>query len=177
LVVAFVGETLSEEVLGKDAGLGEAVDAFANFEVYPAVVYVMQEVVLSDEFLWDVREFDFDVLGSVEGGAEIEVGDVEGAEARTFVGEDTVDHEFDQFKWCRFGADIAWVADAVTCDGDACSIGVGFFGTYFADDVAVADFFETVGRNVGKVDDVKGVGVVDWWHGRVGAFETLAETA
>jgi len=73
LVVAFVGEMLSEEVLGEDAGLGEAVDAFANFEVYPAVVYVMQEVVLSDEFLWDVREFDFDVLGSVEGGAEIEV--------------------------------------------------------------------------------------------------------
>ena len=48
---------------------------------------------------------------------------------------------------------------------------------YFADDVAAADFFEMVGRNVSKVNDVKGVGAIDWWRGRVEAFETLAETA
>ena len=65
----------------------------SNFEVNPAVVYVVQEVVLSDEFLWDVREFDFDVLKSVEGSAEIEVGDVEGAKTRTLSGENAVDHE------------------------------------------------------------------------------------
>ena len=78
------------------------------------------------------------------------------------MGENTVDHEFDQFEWCCFGADIAWVADVVTCDGDACLIGVRFFGTYFADNVAVADFFEMIRRYVGKVNDMTGIGVINW---------------
>ena len=37
----------------------ETIDAVADFEIYPAFVYIVVEVVLVDELLWDVNEFDF----------------------------------------------------------------------------------------------------------------------
>ena len=139
----------------------EAVDASADFEVDPVVVNVLHEVVFINEVLRDVGELDFDVFGTIQRGAEIEVGDVEGAEACTFAGENTVDHEFDQFKWCRFGADIAWVADAVAANGDAGSVGIGFFGAHFADHLGVGDFFAAVDGYVFVVYDVEGVCAFD----------------
>jgi hypothetical protein len=45
--------------------------------------------------LRDVRELDFDVFGHVERCAEVEVGNVEGAEFGAFPGENAVDHELD----------------------------------------------------------------------------------
>jgi len=52
----------------------EAVGALADLEVHPAVdVDVVEEVVLVDEFLGDVAQFDADVLGSFERGLEVEV--------------------------------------------------------------------------------------------------------
>ena len=41
---------------------------------------VLGEVVLVDEFLGDVGEFDFDVLGAVEGRAKVKIADVEAGE-------------------------------------------------------------------------------------------------
>ena len=127
--------------------------------------------------MWDVREFDLDVLGSVEGSAEIEVGNVEGAEAGALSGENAVDHQFDQFEWCRFGSDVTWVTDAVAGYGDASSIGISLFRADFADNIAVADFFETIRRYVCEVNDMEGISAVDWLFGRICASEALAETA
>ena len=44
----------------------ETIDAVADFEIYPAFVEIVLEVVLVDEILWDVGELDFDILGIVE---------------------------------------------------------------------------------------------------------------
>jgi hypothetical protein len=55
-------------------------------------------------------------------------------------------------------------------------IGVSLFRADFADYVAVTDFFETVGRNIGEVYDVEGVGPIDRWFGGIFAFEALTET-
>jgi hypothetical protein len=60
--------------------LQEAVDASANLEVDLAVVNVLHEVVFINEVLRDAGELEFDVFRTIQRGAEIEVGDVEGAE-------------------------------------------------------------------------------------------------
>ena len=115
--------------------------------------------------LRDTGEFDFDVFGPVQRCAKVEVGDVKGAELGTFVpgGENTVDHVFDQFEWCCFGANITGVTDAVASNGDACLIWVSILWADFADNVAVADFFEMIGRYVGTVNYMEGVRAVHWW--------------
>ena len=41
----------------------DAIDAVADFEIYPAVVDIVVEVVFFNELLWDVGELDFDILG------------------------------------------------------------------------------------------------------------------
>ncbi len=73
-------------------------------------------------------------------------------------------------------SDIAWVANTVACYGDSGSIWVSFFGADLADHIAVTDFFETIGRNIGVVNDVKGVGSIYRRFGGVFAFEALTET-
>ena len=44
----------------------ETIYAVADFEIYPASVDIVVEVVLINELLGDVSELDFDVFGIVE---------------------------------------------------------------------------------------------------------------
>jgi hypothetical protein len=157
--------------------LREAVDASANFKVDPVIVNVLHEVVFIYEVLRYVGELDFDVFGAVQRSAEIEVRDVEGAELGAFAGENTVDHELDKFKGSSFGADIAWVADSVAGYRDSGAVQISFFWADFADDIAVANFFETVGRNIGEVNDMEDVGALHRRLGGTRTFVSLAETA
>ena len=106
---------------------------------------------------------------------EIEIGDVEGAELGTSSGEDTVEHEFDEFKRGGFGAYVAWVADAVARYCDSGAVGIVLFGPDLANYIAVADFFEPVGWYVGEVDDVEGIGAGDGFVGWSGAWEALTK--
>ena len=155
----------------------EAVDASADFEVDPVVVNVLHEVVFINEVLRDVGELDFDVFRTIQRGAEIEVGDVEGAELGAFAGENTVNHELDKFKGSSFGANIAWVADSVAGYRDSGAVRISFLWANFADNIAVANFFETFGRNVSEVNDMEGVGAIYRWLGGIRTFESLAETS
>jgi hypothetical protein len=45
--------------------LGQTINASTNFKIDPAVVNMLHEVVFVDEFLGDVGEFDFDILGAI----------------------------------------------------------------------------------------------------------------
>ena len=76
MVVTLCVESFSEEVIGKLASLGEAVDALPYFEVHPAVLDELVEVVFGDKLLRDVGQLDADVLVAVEGSIEIKVFDV-----------------------------------------------------------------------------------------------------
>ena len=40
----------------------ETIDSVADFEIYPAFLDIVVEVVLVNELLWDVGELDFDIL-------------------------------------------------------------------------------------------------------------------
>ena len=61
-VVTFSKEAGPEEINGQDAGLGKAIAATANFEVDPTVAVSTRKVVFINEFLWNVCDFDADIL-------------------------------------------------------------------------------------------------------------------
>lgn len=52
-VVTGNGKAFCEQFVGEDAGLGKAVHAFANVNVYVSVVDQVEKVVGIDDFLWD----------------------------------------------------------------------------------------------------------------------------
>ena len=97
-VVVKFGEAFSEEVVCKDAGLGEAIHAASHFEVDPAVADKIFESVVLNEFFGDVGDFDADVFWLVQGGVEVEIFEIEGCKASLALGEYTVDEELDKFE-------------------------------------------------------------------------------
>jgi hypothetical protein len=57
LVVPFLGKALFKELVGKDAGLREAIHPFSNLDVYPSIfVDKVSEVVAVDDFFGDDAE-------------------------------------------------------------------------------------------------------------------------
>ena len=62
----------------------ETIDAVADFEIYPAFVNIVVEVVLVNELLGGVVELDFDILRIVEWCYYIVVVDVVGDELGSF---------------------------------------------------------------------------------------------
>ena len=76
LIVFVLGQTLSEEIIGKLAGLFQPIDPFGDLEVYPVIEHKLSEVVLVDEFLGNLGEVDADIFGSIKGIAQVKVGEV-----------------------------------------------------------------------------------------------------
>jgi hypothetical protein len=96
-VVVIIGKAVSEDFVGKDACLGETVNAMAHFKVNPGVVGNLVELVLIDEFKGDVHKLDADVLWLVKQGVQIEVLEVHGGKPCITLGEYTVNEQFDEF--------------------------------------------------------------------------------
>ncbi len=96
-VVVKIGEAVLEELVGKDACLGETVHATAHFEVDPGVAGNIVELVLIDEFEGGIHKLDADVLWLVKWGVQIEVLEVHGGKPGITLGENTVDKQFDKF--------------------------------------------------------------------------------
>ncbi len=88
-VEALSNEAQSEKVIGKDASLGKSITALANFKVDPAILVLAWEIVFIDELVRDVRELDANIFGIRHRSVQIEVLEIDGAEPRSFPGEDT----------------------------------------------------------------------------------------
>ncbi len=67
-VVVEFAKAVLEEVVSKDACLGETVNAMAHFKVDPGVTGKLIELVLINEFLGDVSKLGADVHWSGRGG-------------------------------------------------------------------------------------------------------------
>jgi hypothetical protein len=89
LIVVKFGKAVSEEVVSKDACLGETVHATAHFKVDPGVMGKLVELVLANEFLGDVSKLDADKLWPVKGGDEIEILEVHGGKPSIALGENS----------------------------------------------------------------------------------------
>ncbi len=107
LIVVKFGKAVSDDVVGKDACLGETVHATAHFRVEPGVTGKLVELVLVNDFLGDVRKLDAGVLWPVKWGVEVEVLEVHGGKPSITLGENTVDEQFDKFNRARGGIYIS----------------------------------------------------------------------
>ena len=126
----------------------------------------------------DVIKADTNEFWAVKGCTKVDVSDAKSAKFGAWSGWDAVDHEFDEFEGGCLGANIAGVANAVSTDGDAGAIGVGFFGTDLADHFGVSDFLAAVQQYVFVVYDIEGVCSLDAFGGAIGGgANALAEAA
>jgi len=84
--------------------LGKTISALANFKEDPTVAVCTCKLVFLNEFGWDVCDFDADIFRIGHWGIKVEVLEVNGAEARTFVREHTVEEHLEEFEGCGVGA-------------------------------------------------------------------------
>ena len=70
--------------------MGKPIKALANFKIDPAVSISTFNVVFLDEFFGNVDDLDADIFRLEHGRVEIDVLEVDGAEASIFPGEDTM---------------------------------------------------------------------------------------
>ena len=169
MVVTLCVESFSEEVIGKLASLGEAVDTFSDFEVHPAVLDKLVEVAFGDELLWDVGQLDADVFVAFKGSIKITVFDVKNNEFGSAAQKDAIEEELDKFEGSCGCADVTREANAVATNGDAGAVGVGLVGLDFANNARVGDLLAAVGGDVGVVD---GKECVSTWGALAGAVRT-----
>jgi hypothetical protein len=138
--------------------LGKAITTLSNFEVYPAIAVATSEGVFLDELIRDVRELDANIFGIGHGSIKVEVLKVNGAEPSALPGEDTVEEEFDEFKGCGVGANVARIANPVSADGDTGSVRIVLLWADFTDHHGMTDLLALVEGDVLEVDEKEGVG-------------------
>lgn len=73
MVVPMCEKACGEEVVGELSSLFEPVHALTKYEVHPAVVFVLHEVVFVNDFLRDDAEADAGVLWSIKWRVEVEI--------------------------------------------------------------------------------------------------------
>jgi len=133
--------------------LGKTIAALANFEVDPAIAVCTCKLVLFNEFSWDVCDFDEDIFRIRHWGIKVEALEVDGAEARAFAREHTVEEHLEEFKGRGVGTNIPWETDVTATNGDAGTIRAVFFRAHFTNYHGVADFLLFVGRIIVIVDE------------------------
>ncbi len=157
LIVAFSQKAKSEEIVGQDASLGKAIAALANFKVDPTVTVSTRKLVFLYEFRWDVGDLDADICRVGHWSVKVEIFEVNGAEARSFAREHTIEHQLEEFKGRSVGASVPRETDAIASDGDASTTRIVFIRTHLTNDHDVADFFSFVGRDVIVINDKESV--------------------
>ncbi len=80
LVISFGKKAGSEEILNKNAGLGQAITALVNLEVDPPITIATLKVVLLNEFRQNASNFNADIFRVRHWSIKVEVLEVNGAE-------------------------------------------------------------------------------------------------
>ena len=133
LEVTFFGKSLLEELVGNDAGLGEAVHSFPNFDVDPSVfVNLVPKDVFYDDLLRDDVESEVHVVRIGHWCVEVEVGFVNAGESYRGVNE-----EFGGEKVCSGSALVAKEVDEITANRESSAIDLLLLQPDVADDATV----------------------------------------
>ncbi len=82
-VISLSKKAGSEEIVGKDAGLGKAITALANFEVNPTIPLATFKFVFLNEFCRNVCNFNADIFRVRHWSIEVDILEVDGAETCT----------------------------------------------------------------------------------------------
>ena len=91
LVVSLVVEALLEELLGKDAGLGQAIHSPFYGDVHESIgCYLIFELVMVNDIWWEVGHAHADIFVALKRGHQIEIGNVKGHEFGSLRGDDAI---------------------------------------------------------------------------------------
>jgi hypothetical protein len=157
LVISFSKKARLEEIVGKNAGLGQAITALASVEVDPTITIATLKFVFLNEFCRNVCVFSADIFRVRHRSIEVEILEVDGAEMCTWARKYTVEKKLDKFEGCGVGSHITWEADAIAAIGDAGAIRIILLWLHFTYHHGVADFLPFMERDVVVVDKKEGV--------------------
>ena len=119
LIISFSKKAGSEEIVGKNAGLGKAITALANFQVDPTITLTTLKFVLLNEFCQNVCNFNADIFRVRHQSTKVEILEVDGAETCAWARKHAVEKQLDKFKGHDIGSHVAREADAIAANGDA----------------------------------------------------------
>jgi hypothetical protein len=123
LVVSLFGESLLEELVGDDAGLGEAIHPFSNFDIDPSfVIDQVAEVVFDGDFFGDDVESEAHVFRFGHRSVEVEVGEVNAEEHGSRGADGGVDEEFGSEEIRSRSALIAGKVNEVTANSESSAV-------------------------------------------------------
>ena len=156
MIVASGVQTLFEETVSEDSGLGQTINAATNFEINPAVVCECEKIIFVDELVRNIGELNADVFGNIERSCEVEVFDIVTNEFSSGTREYTVDLKLECFERACVGSNIARIDDAIAANGDASALFFFFVGLDFTNHFSVCDLLASFRWNVFVSDDMKG---------------------
>jgi hypothetical protein len=157
LVISLSKKAGLEEIVGKNAGLGQAITVLANLKVDPPVTIVTLKVVLLNEFCQNISNFNLDVFGVWHWSIKVEVLEVDGSEPCAWARKYAVEKKIDKFERGSVGSHVAREADAIAPNCYVGAIRIIFFWMQFAYHHGVADFLLFMARDVVVVDKEEGV--------------------
>jgi len=138
LVVTLFGQSLFEELVGDNAGLGEAIHAFANFNIDSSfVVDQVLEVVFDDDLFGDDVESEAHVFRIGHRSVEVEVGQINAEEHGSRGADGGVDEEFGGEEIRSGNALIAGKVNEVTANSESSAVDLLLLRADVADDATV----------------------------------------
>jgi hypothetical protein len=142
-------------VVGQDAGLGKAVNAFVNFAVNKTIDGDGLESVVLDDGGWDVLQCHAHVFWACHWRVQIKILDVKRHELGAGCRDDSVEEPFGRLKVGTFGGNISGVTYFVSTNSDADALGL--FLMWAISDIDSRVCCPVVGGNVVVLDETKGV--------------------
>jgi hypothetical protein len=97
VVISLSKKAGSEEIVGKNAGLGKTITALENLVVDPPVTIATLKVVPLNEFCQNVSYFNADVFGVWHWSIQVEGLEVNGAETCAWARKYAVEKKLDKF--------------------------------------------------------------------------------
>jgi hypothetical protein len=126
LVISLSQKAGLEEIVGKNAGLEEAITALLNLEVDPPVTIMTLKIVFFNEFHRNVSNYNGDVFAIWHWSIKEEVLEVDGAEPCTWARKHTVEKKLDKFKGRSVGSHLTREAEAIATNRCAGAIRIIF---------------------------------------------------
>jgi hypothetical protein len=146
-----------EEIIDKNAGLGQAITALANLKVDPTIMIVTLKVILLIDFRQNVSNFNADIFRVRHWSIEVEILEVDGAETCAWARKHAVENKLDKFKGHGVDSNVTREADAIVTNGDASAIRIILFWLHFTYHHGVADFLTLMDWDVMVVNKEEGI--------------------
>ena len=114
-------------------------------------------IVFRNELLRNVIKADSEKFWSIHRRCQVKISDVKSRKARITSGEDAVGCECNKLYLTGWRANVSWVKNPVSYNGDPRLVRIFFVGPVFAHDLGVRNFVAEVDGDIFVLDDPESV--------------------